>query len=228
MSNEFLLHAQVRTDAGKGASRRLRRLQDLVPAIVYGGGQPPQSISLSHKDFSRALENEAFYSHIVSLNIDGTAEDVIIKDLQRHPAKPRLIHADFIRIVKGQKITVNVPLHFINEDICVGVKLNGGVISHTETDIEIICLPKNLPEYVEVDMAEVDIGDNIHLSDLKLPEGSESVALSHGEENDLFVASCALPKVVQEEEEPEADVEEGEGDKSEDAEGDDAGDEDKS
>ena len=228
MSNEFLLHAQVRTDAGKGASRRLRRLHDLVPAIVYGGGQPPQSISLSHKDFSKALENEAFYSHIVSLDIDGTAEDVIIKDLQRHPAKPRLIHADFIRIVKGQKITVNVPLHFINEDSCVGVKLHGGVISHIETDIEIICLPRNLPEYVEVDMAEVDIGDNIHLSDLKLPEGSESVALSHGEGNDLFVASCALPKVVQEEEETEEDAEEGVEDKSEDAEGEDAGDEDDS
>ncbi len=227
MSNEFLLHAQVRTDAGKGASRRLRRLQDLVPAIVYGGGQPPQSISLSHKDFSRALENEAFYSHIVSLDIDGTAEDVIIKDLQRHPAKPRLIHADFVRIVKGQKITVNVPLHFINEDTCVGVKLNGGVISHIETDIEIICLPRNLPEYVEVDMAEVDIGDTIHLSDLKLPEGSESVALSAAEPNDLFVASCALPKVVQEEE-PEAEDEEGAEDKPEDAEGEDAGDEDAS
>ena len=228
MANEFLLHAQVRTDAGKGASRRLRRLQDLVPAIVYGGGRPPQSISISHKDFSRALENEAFYSHIVSLDIDGTAEDVIIKDLQRHPAKPRLMHADFVRIVKGQKITVNVPLHFTNEDSCVGVKLHGGVISHIETDIEIICLPRNLPEYVEVDMAEVDIGDTIHLSDLKLPEGSESVALGAVEPNDLFVASCALPKVVQEEEEPTEDAEEGEEDKSEDAEGEDAGDEDDS
>ena len=227
MSNDFLLHAQKRTDAGKGASRRLRRLQDLVPAIVYGGGQPPQPISLNHKDFSKALENEAFYSHIVSLDIEGTAEDVIIKDLQRHPAKPRLIHADFVRIVKGQKITVNVPLHFINEDTCVGVKLHGGVISHIETDIEIICLPKNLPAYVEVDMAEVDIGDTIHLSDLKLPEGSESVALSAAEPNDLFVASCALPKVVQEEE-PEAEDEEGAEDKPEDAEGEDAGDEDAS
>lgn len=226
MSDEFVLHAQARTDAGKGASRRLRRLQDLVPAIVYGGEQPPQPISINHKDFSRALENEAFYSHIVSLDIDGSAEDVIIKDLQRNPAKPRIMHADFFRIEKNKKITVNVPLHFINEDKCVGVKLHGGVISHNETEIEISCLPADLPEYVEVDMAAVDVGDNIHLSDLKLPAGAESVALSHGDEHDLFVAAVAIPKVVQVEE-PEVEEAEDSEDKPDDA-GEDAADEDES
>ncbi|MGI9286066.1 MAG: 50S ribosomal protein L25/general stress protein Ctc [Pseudomonadales bacterium] len=218
MSDEFLLHAQARTDAGKGASRRLRRLQDLVPAIVYGGKQPPQPISISHKDFNRALENEAFYSHIVSLNIDGTAEDVIIKDLQRNPAKPRILHADFFRIEKNKKITVNVPLHFINEEKCVGVKLHGGIISHNETEIEISCLPADLPEFVEVDMAAVDIGENIHLSDLTLPAGTESVALSHGDEQDLFVAAVAAPKAVVEEEVEEAeDAEDTPDDAAEDA-----------
>ena len=220
MSDEFLLHAQARTDAGKGASRRLRRLQDLVPAIVYGGEKPPQPISISHKDFARALQNEAFYSHIVSLDIDGAAEDVIIKDLQRHPARPRIMHADFFRIEKNKKIVVNVPLHFINEDKCVGVKLHGGVISHNETEIEISCLPADLPEYVEVDMAAVDIGDNIHLSDLRLPAGTESVALSHGEEHDLFVASVAVPKAVQvEEPEVEEEAEEDTEEKPDDEEG---------
>ncbi len=217
MSDEFVLHAQLRTDAGKGASRRLRRLHELVPAIVYGGEKAPQPITITHKDITKALENEAFYSHIVSLDIDGTVEDVIIKDLQRHPAKPHIVHADFFRIEKDRKITVNVPLHFINEERCVGVKLHGGIISHTETEIEISCLPADLPEYVEVDMAAVDIGDNIHLSDLKLPAGAESVALSHGEEHDLFVASVSAPKAVQIEE-PEEEIGEGE-DKPEDEEG---------
>ncbi len=219
MSDEFVLHAQLRTDAGKGASRRLRRLHELVPAIVYGGEKAPQPITITHKDITKALENEAFYSHIVSLDIDGTVEDVIIKDLQRHPAKPRIVHADFFRIEKNRKITVNVPLHFIHEERCVGVKLHGGIISHTETEIEISCLPADLPEYVEVDMAAVDIGDNIHLSDLKLPASTESVALSHGEEHDLFVASVSAPKAVQIEEPEEEEAEEGDDAKPEDEEG---------
>ncbi len=194
MSDEFVLHAQSRADAGKGASRRLRRNQDLMPAIVYGGKSAPVNISIPHKDMLKATANEAFYSHIIELNIDGKAEDVIIKDLQRHPAKQRLLHADFLRIVKGQKITVNVPLHFINEDICVGVKMQGGNILHSATDIEVTVLPKDLPEYIEVDMAKVELGQQLHLSDIVLPEGVESVALSHGEEHDLPIAAISAPK----------------------------------
>ena len=199
MSDDFVLHAQNRADFGKGASRRLRRLKDLMPAVVYGGNSDPVSISISHKDILKASQNEAFYSHIISLEIDGTAEDVIIKDLQRHPAKLRLIHADFLRVVKGQKITVNVPLHFINEEACKGVKLEGGSILHSATDIEVSVLPKDLPEYIEVDMIEVGLGQQVHLSDVKLPEGVESVALSHGADHDLAIAAVNAPKVIVEE-----------------------------
>ncbi|MFK8021047.1 MAG: 50S ribosomal protein L25/general stress protein Ctc [Pseudomonadales bacterium] len=206
MSDEFVLHAQSRKDLGKGASRRLRRNQDHMPAIVYGGNGDPVNISIQHKDMLKATQNEAFYSHIIELDIDGTSEDVIIKDLQRHPAKLRLIHADFLRIVKGQKITVNVPLHFINEDQCKGVKMQGGQVLHSATDMEISCLPKDLPEYIEVDMIAVELGEQVHLSDVKLPEGVESVALSHGPDHDLSIAAVNAPKGSSDEEAADGDA----------------------
>ena len=206
MSTEFTLHAKGREDTGKGASRRLRRLAGEVPAIVYGGKKAPAQISLAHKDVSKALENEAFYSHIISLDVDGKSEDVIIKDIQRHPAKALVMHMDFFRVSKTTKLQTRAPLHFINEDECVGVKLGGGLIAHSMTDIEISCLPKDLPEYIEVDMTEVELGATVHLSDIKLPKGVESVALSHGEDHDLPVAAVNKPKAVEEisDEAPEA------------------------
>ena len=155
MSDAFELEATSRADVGKGASRRLRRLEKKIPAIVYGGGKDPSSITLGHDDLWHHLENEAFFSHIITLKIDGTAEDVLLKDLQRHPAKDLLMHADFLRVDKNQPIVVNVPLHFTNEEACIGVKVQGGRISHFANDIEIRCLPKDLPEYIEVDMLEV-------------------------------------------------------------------------
>jgi large subunit ribosomal protein L25 len=194
MSDDFVLNAQLRTDLGKGASRRLRRNDSLMPGVVYGGNADPVSISIQHKDIHKASQNEAFYSHIISLVVDGKAEDVIIKDLQRHPAKDILLHADFLRISGDVKITVNVPLHFINEDTCVGVKMGGGSIQHSATEVEVSCLPKDLPEFIEVDMAEAELGAHLHLSDLKLPEGVTSVALSHGADHDLPVASVNAPK----------------------------------
>jgi large subunit ribosomal protein L25 len=198
MSTEFTLHAKGREDTGKGASRRLRRLAGEVPAIVYGGKKAPAQISLSQKDITKALENEAFYSHIISLEVDGKSEDVIIKDLQRHPAKAYVMHMDFFRVSKTTKLQTRAPLHFINEEECVGVKLGGGLIAHSMTDIEISCLPKDLPEYIEVDMAEVELGATVHLSDIKLPKGVESVALSHGDDHDLPVAAVNKPKAVEE------------------------------
>jgi large subunit ribosomal protein L25 len=194
MSDDFVLNAQLRTDLGKGASRRLRRNDSLMPGVVYGGNADPVSISIQHKDIHKASQNEAFYSHIISLVVDGKAEDVIIKDLQRHPAKDILLHADFLRISGDVKITVNVPLHFINEDTCVGVKMGGGSIQHSATEVEVSCLPKDLPEFIEVDMAEAELGAHLHQSDLKLPEGVTSVALSHGADHDLPVASVNAPK----------------------------------
>jgi large subunit ribosomal protein L25 len=194
---DFALNAEVRSDLGKGASRRLRRLASLIPAVIYGGDKAPQSITLIAKDLAKLLETEAAYSHILNLNVAGTSERVLIKALQRHPAKGFVMHADFIRVVAGQKLTATVPLHFTNEETAVGVKQQGGIVSHTANDVEISCLPKHLPEFIEVDLAKVELGQTIHLSDLKLPEGVEVVALSHG--NDLAVANIHAPRVVAEE-----------------------------
>ena len=206
MSTDFTLQAKGREDTGKGASRRLRRLAGEIPAIVYGGKKAATQISLSQKDVTKALENEAFYSHIISLDVDGKSEDVIIKDLQRHPAKAYVMHMDFFRVSKTTKLQTRAPLHFINEEACVGVKLGGGLIAHSMTDLEISCLPKDLPEYIEVDMADIEIGQTVHLSDIKLPKGVESVALSHGDDHDLPVAAVNKPKAVEEisDEAPEA------------------------
>ena len=206
MSTDFTLNANGREDTGKGASRRLRRLAGEIPAIVYGGKKAPAQISLTQKDVAKALENEAFYSHIIGLVIDGKSEDVIIKDIQRHPAKSVVMHMDFFRVSKTTKLQTRAPLHFINEEECTGVKLGGGLIARSMTDIEISCLPKDLPEYIEVDMAEVEVGQTLHLSDIKLPKGVESVALSHGSDHDLPVAAVNMPKAVEEisDEAPEA------------------------
>jgi large subunit ribosomal protein L25 len=198
MSTDFILNANGREDTGKGASRRLRRLAGEIPAIVYGGKKDPAKISLAHKDVAKALENEAFFSHIIDLVIDGKSEDVIIKDIQRHPAKALIMHMDFFRVSKTTKLQTRAPLHFINEETCVGVKMGGGLIARSMTDIEISCLPKDLPEYIEVDMAEVDLGQTVHLSDIKLPKGVESVALSYGDDHDLPVAAVNKPKAVEE------------------------------
>jgi len=201
MSIDFSLNAKTREDQGKGASRRLRRhAVTLVPAIVYGGKNAPQNITLEHKDLVKALDNEAFYTHIIALNVDGKKQDVLIKDVQRHPAKPLIMHMDFLRIDKTQKITLRVPLHFINQDTCAGVKTGGGIISHNMSELEIRCLPADLPEYITVDMTNVQLGQIVHISDLKLPKGVESVQLSHGASHNLSVAAVHAPKAEKVEE----------------------------
>ncbi|MFS2157518.1 50S ribosomal protein L25/general stress protein Ctc [Pseudomonas sp. Pseusp122] len=189
--NEFTLNAEVRSDLGKGASRRLRRLASLVPAVVYGGEKAPESISMLAKEVAKLLENEAAYSHIIELNIGGTKQNVVIKALQRHPAKGHVLHADFVRVVAGQKLTAHVPLHFINE--AAPIK-KGGEISHVVAEVEVTCLPKDLPEFIEVDLNNAEIGDIVHLSDVKAPKGVEFVALAHG--NDLAVANVHAPRVA--------------------------------
>ncbi|WP_019603932.1 50S ribosomal protein L25/general stress protein Ctc [Teredinibacter turnerae] len=187
-TEDFTLNAKTRDDQGKGASRRLRH-DNLVPAIVYGGEKDPQNIAIAHNEFIKHLENEAFYSHIVTLVLDGEKQDVILKDLQRHPAKAQLLHADFLRVSRTQKLTTRVPLHFINEESCKGVKLQGGVVAHSLTELEINCLPQDLPEFIEVDLKDAEIGHIVHISDLNLPAGVESVALSHGEDHDQAVVT---------------------------------------
>ena len=192
--SSFTLHAQSRADKGKGASRRLRRLEGMIPAVVYGDDQPAQMISLSHKDISKALESEAFYSSIITLQLDNQTSKVVLRDVQRHPASPRILHVDLQRVSSTRKIHIRVPLHFIHEDTCIGVKQQGGVINHNLTSIEISCLADNLPEYIEVDLAAVEIGTVLHISDLKLPNGVESVELAHGAEHDLPVVAVHATK----------------------------------
>ena len=194
MSNEFELNAEVRTVLGKGASRRLRRLDDLVPAIVYGGDKEPVNITILHKDIQKSLSNEAFFSYIITLHVGKKKEQVVIKALQRHPSKPRILHADFQRVSAGQAITVNVPVHLINEEKCKGVKLGGGSIMRTMTELQVSCLPKDLPEFIEVDVADLGVGEAIHISQVTLPKGVTSVDLVHGHDADNAVVSVLAPR----------------------------------
>ncbi|QQD17653.1 50S ribosomal protein L25/general stress protein Ctc [Spongiibacter nanhainus] len=194
MSSEYTVSAKARTDVGKGASRRLRREAAEVPGIVYGGNKEPQMISIPHKDLTWFLSDEAFFSSVLNLEIDGKGESVVIKDLHRHPAKNQLLHADFMRVSADTKITLHVPLHFLNEEACVGVKMQGGKITHAMTEVEVACLPKDLPEYIEVDMLDVEVGTILHISDLKLPEGVESTALQLGEDHDQAICSVQTPR----------------------------------
>jgi large subunit ribosomal protein L25 len=205
MSTNFVINARSREDTGKGASRRLRRQSGEVPAIIYGGKKHAEKISILHKDITKALENEAVYSSIISLSIDGKAEDTIIKDIQRHPAKQVILHLDFLRVSKTTKLQTRVPLNFLNEDICIGVKMSGGLIAHTMTDIEVSCLPKDLPESIDVDMEQIDVGQIVHLSNIKMPSGVESVSLSQGAEYDLTVATVNKQKAADIEEALDSD-----------------------
>ena len=194
MTAEFTLNAEARSDLGKGASRRLRRLASQVPAVIYGGDKAPVSISLLAKEVAKLLENEAAYSHIIALTVAGAVETVVIKALQRHPAKGHVLHADFVRVVAGQKLTAHVPLHFLNQETSVGVKQQGGEVSHSAVEVEVSCLPKDLPEFINVDMANVEVGQILHMSDLVLPAGVELVALAHGK--DLPIANIHASRVA--------------------------------
>ncbi len=216
MSDNIVINAKVRNDLGKGASRRLRRNAEMMPAILYGGKDEPQSLMVLHREMAKAAENEALYSSILDINVDGTVVQGILKDLQRHPARPIILHADFLRVDRNKKIQVHVPLHFINEEQSPGVKMEGARVQHNMVEVEVSCLPDDLPEYIDVDMLEANRGDSVHISDLKLPQGVDSVALSHGEDHDLPVASLAAPKGA-EEEEIVADSADDAGDAAEDA-----------
>jgi len=202
--NSFVVNAELRTDQGKGASRRLRRLEDKVPAILYGTSEPV-ALSLKANEVRKSLENEAFYASILTVEFDGKKENAILKDLQRHPSSGAVMHADFMRVSMDKVIHVNIPLHFTNETSCVGVRLGGGKISHQMLEVEIICLPGDLPEFIEVDMTDVAIDAIIHLSDLKLSEGVKVAALLQGEDHDLPVCSIHLPKGQSEDDEAATD-----------------------
>jgi large subunit ribosomal protein L25 len=194
MQENYEIEAVSRSDQGKGASRRLRR-EGLVPGIIYGGGKDPEMFATKHNELIQHLEHESFYSHILTVKVDGRTQKVVLKDLQRHPAKPFVTHLDLLRVAAGDRIKMNVPLHFINEDTAPGAKA-GGQVSHTMTDVEIICEAKDLPEFIEVDIGSMDVGDIVHLSDLKLPQGVVLEAFSHGDtdEHDAAVVSIYVPR----------------------------------
>ena len=197
MIDAFKIEAVARTDEGKGASRRLRR-EGMVPGIIYGGGEDPQMVATPHNTLAQHLENEAFYSHILKVEVDGKTQKVVLKDLQRHPAKPFVTHFDLMRVADTDRIKMHVPLHFPGEDTAPGVKA-GGQLAHLLTDVEIICQAKDLPEYIEVDVSEMETGDLIQLSDLKLPEGVEIVALTQDDGYDAPVATLHAARSAEEE-----------------------------
>ncbi|MGB5580393.1 MAG: 50S ribosomal protein L25/general stress protein Ctc, partial [Woeseia sp.] len=206
MSQDFDLIAEFRQDQGKGASRRLR-LQGKVPAIIYGGGREPRSLSFDHNKLLRQMDNEAFYSSILNVKVGDNSQAAIVKDVQRHPAKRQVLHIDLQRILEDEEIRMNIPLHFLGEEKAPGIKA-GGSVARLMSEVEITCLPRNLPEYLEVDISRMELDDMLHLSDLKVPEGVEIVELSHGDENDHDQPIVAIHVIkVVEVEEPEADEE---------------------
>ncbi len=186
MSNVFEFVAENRDLSGKSAARAERRNGN-IPAVIYGGDASPVSIVLQHDEVIKHLMHEAVYSHVLDLKIDGKTEKAILKDIQRHPAKPRILHMDFMRVDAAHALKVRVPLHFINEDTCVGVKM-GGVVTHSMVDVEVSCLPAALPEYIEVDLANIELGSSIHLTDLVVPAGIEITALAQEGDHDHTVA----------------------------------------
>lgn len=190
MTDLFTLDAEVRTDLGKGASRRLRHANK-VPAILYGEGQDPISLTLEHKNVYRAQQEEAFYSHVLTINIDGKPVECLLKDMQRHPFKQIVMHLDFLRVDATHAVHVNVPVHFINEE---AAEKKGGKMAHHVNEIAITCLPADIPEFIEVDVADIEVGQTLHLSDVALPKGVTSDELAKGEDHDQAVATLNAPK----------------------------------
>ncbi len=205
MSDEINVQATSRSVLGKGASRRLRR-ENLVPAILYGAEGEPEPINLKHNEVIKHLESDAFYSQLLMVSVDGK-EPVrsLLRDVQRHPHKLQILHLDFQRVVAGAELTLTVPLNFINEEVCFGVKTEGGMISHNETEVAIACLPRNIPENITIDMTEKKIGDSVHLADLELPEGVRLTDLiEDDEDSNRAVASVIASRKTLEEEDEEA------------------------
>jgi len=198
MSESFQLVCEPRTDQGKGASRRLRHA-DKVPGVIYGAGKEPQSVQIGHNELFHHCENEAFFSHLLTVIVDGEEQEAIMKDLQRHPFKQKLMHFDLLRVKRGQKLRVTVPLHVIGEATSPGIK-SGGVVARTMTDVEMNVLPRELPEYIEVDVSALEIGGAVHLSQLSLPESAELVAFQgdteeERAEHDQTVVHIVEPRV---------------------------------
>lgn len=192
MANVFEFVAEARSATGSSAAKVVRR-QGKVPAVIYGGKEDPAMLVLDHNELLKHLAHEAVYSHVLDIKVDGRTEKAVLKHIQRHPAKPQILHIDFMRVDESHKLKVHVPLHFVNETTSVGVK-KGGVINHSLADVEVVCMPSALPEFIEVDMANVDVGVTLHLSDLVLPAGVEIPELQQGAEHDHPVVQISKAK----------------------------------
>ena len=219
------INAKERKSKGTGASRRLRH-EGTTPGILYGGVKDSISLEVDTKELFMQFRHEAFHASILTINLEGKKESVILRDFQMHPVRNNIQHIDFQRINENEKINVKVPFHFVNEDTAPGVKIEGGLVSHIMTEIDISCLPKDLPQYIEVDLGELAMGESIHLSEITVPEGVELTSLT--DENDPAITSISKPKVVVEEEivtEASEEGEEVEGSESSDDSGNDAGEE---
>ena len=193
MSQQIQISASPRQEVGTAASRRLRRGADRVPGIIYGGDAEPQLLTLSVHELSRMMQNEAFHSQVLNVVVDGAAEQAVVRDLQRDPASDKVLHIDFLRIRADRAIQVPVPLHFLNEHDCAGVR-SGGNISHNLIEVEVSCLPADLPEFIEIDVAHLEMGEALHLSDLDAPDRVTIVALTYGEERNIPVVSVQAPR----------------------------------
>ena len=202
MAEEFDLIAEFRDDIGKGASRRLRH-EGKVPAILYGAGRPPRNLAFDHNRVLQQLENESFYSSVLNVKVGEKEQSVILKDLQRHPAKRQILHMDLQRILEDEEIRMNVPIHFLNEEMAPGVKQEGGKVARLISDVEVVCLPRNLPEYLEIDIGHLDLDEMLYISDIPLPEGVEIPALAQGEEANQPIVSIHIirEEIIEEEEE---------------------------
>lgn len=188
--SDYVLNAELRTEQGKGASRRLRKLGK-IPAIIYGADKDPVMISLQHNQISRfELDGEHFFFSILDIDIDGNTENVLIRDYQRHPYKPQVVHIDFLRVNMKEQLKTTVPLHFVGEEDCVGVKA-GGKVAHNISDVEITCMPGNLPEHIEIDVANLNIGESVSLSEITMPEGIELVVIANAKAEGLDDAHFA-------------------------------------
>ena len=210
MSEQVSLAASERQSEGKSANRNLRR-SGYIPGVLYGGEEEPKKISIMEKDIVKATEIAGFATQILQINIEGKDVDVVVKEIQRHPATSRVLHADFMRVDPDSKITLVVPIRTLNDESCIGVKVSGGQVNHLINDIEISCLASNLPEYLEIDVQEMDVGDTVSLSEIKLPEGVEITILQQDEDRDQAVVSVTETReMIIEEEEEKLDLEEGE------------------
>jgi len=199
----FTLNLTNRTDLGKGASRRLRHLNQ-IPAVIYGSGLEPQSLQMNHDDIIRVLEDEAVYTSILDINIDGKVTKAVFKDIQRHAYKPKVLHLDFLRVNENEKIHMHVPIHFLGADMAPGVKA-GGQVNHNLNDIEVVCLAKDLPEFLELDVSALNMGDALHISDVTLPEGVISAELQHGPDHDQPVVAIHKSRALTDSEEEDGD-----------------------